>query len=422
MNIWFALSPEVQLALLFVLGTVVGGQINRGVYRLAWFPRLIGPWSPPHADAPPRRWFDRLPVIGWIGLRRESPVHGAGFWVRPLAIEFACGAGFAALYWWEMQRGLLPLPLRGLLLPDEVLLAQFFSHIVLLALMAVATFIDFDEKTIPDEITVPGALLGLILAACLPLSALPIGLPSVRPVTIEPLLLTSPLPWPQWLDGAKGLLIGIACLAAWCAALVPKTWTTRRGWSKALQYAAVSCFRSSWWWKYLLVFVVGSIGIASVWVLSGPWWKSLLSSLVGMAFGGGMIWAVRIVGSAVLDKEAMGFGDVTLMAMIGAFLGWQPSLLIFFMAPFAALFVSVALWLFTRRRDIAFGPYLCVAALFLIVRWSTVWHGWAEVIFRMGWFVPQMLAVCLVAMAALLLGWRKVEEFIFRLRYGDEGE
>ena len=174
MNIWFALPLVAQLALLFALGTVVGGQINRGVYRLAWFPRLIGPWSPPHSDAPPRRWFDRLPVVGWLGLRREAAIHGAGFWVRPMLIEIACGAGFAAMYWWELQRGLLPPALRGWVIFDEPIVAQYFSHIVLISLMAVATFIDFDEKTIPDEITVPGALLGLILAACLPLAALPI--------------------------------------------------------------------------------------------------------------------------------------------------------------------------------------------------------------------------------------------------------
>ena len=45
--------------------------------------------------------------------------------------------------------------------------------------------------------------------------------------------------------------------------------------------------------------------------------------------GGGIVWAVRIIASQALGVEAMGFGDVTLMCMIGAFVGWQPALLIF---------------------------------------------------------------------------------------------
>ena len=44
-----------------------------------------------------------------------------------------------------------------------------------MALMLVATFIDFDEKTIPDEITIPGTLLGLLFAALWPDSHLPVA-------------------------------------------------------------------------------------------------------------------------------------------------------------------------------------------------------------------------------------------------------
>ena len=62
-------------------------------------------------------------------------------------------------------------------------------------------------------------------------------------------------------------------------------------------------------------------------------WAALLTALVGMAAGGGMIWIVRVIGAATLGREAMGFGDVTLMSMIGAFVGWQGSLIVFFLAP-----------------------------------------------------------------------------------------
>ena len=81
--------------LIFALGAIVGGQLNRGIYRLAWYRRSIGPWSMPDPDAPPRRLLDRVPILGWLSLRRESSIHGAAFWVRPLLIELFTGVGFA---------------------------------------------------------------------------------------------------------------------------------------------------------------------------------------------------------------------------------------------------------------------------------------------------------------------------------------
>ena len=164
----------IRLALLFVIGVLIGRQLNRGIYCLAWFPRELGPWSPPPADAPRRRALDRVPVLGWWGLRREAPWHGAGYWIRPLLIELATGIGFAVLYWGEVdQRWLWP-TLPGLGAPASTTLhAQCLSHLILVSLMMVATFIDFDEQTIPDEITVTGAIVGLVLAVLLPAVALP---------------------------------------------------------------------------------------------------------------------------------------------------------------------------------------------------------------------------------------------------------
>ncbi len=117
------------------------------------------------------------------------------------------------------------------------------------------------------------------------------------------------------------------------------------------------------------------------------------------------MWAVRVVASGMLGQEAMGFGDVTLMAMIGAFLGWQPSLMVFFMAPFAGLFIAVAQWLFTGRKDIAYGPFLCAAAFVLVLCWRSVWERWGPV-FQLGLFIPAVVAVCVLLMAVLLGAYR----------------
>ena len=159
----------------------------------------------------------------------------------------------------------------------------------------------------------------------------------------------------------------------------------------------------------LFLAIFGAAAIAIGWHQGGDRWAGLLSALVGMAAGGGVVWAVRIIGSASLGREAMGFGDVTLMAMIGAFLGWQASLVVFFLAPFAAIVVGVFRLIFSRENEIPYGPFLCLAALGVIIYWNAIWsRTWG--IFSLGWIVPLMLAGCFALMPPLLFGWRMIKE------------
>jgi len=63
-----------------------------------------------------------------------------------------------------------------------------------------------------------------------------------------------------------------------------------------------------------------------------------------------------------LRKEAMGIGDVYLMAAIGGVLGWEAAVLVFFLAPFFGLVYGV--WNLVRRGDheVPYGPFLALAA------------------------------------------------------------
>jgi leader peptidase (prepilin peptidase) / N-methyltransferase len=119
--------------------------------------------------------------------------------------------------------------------------------------------------------------------------------------------------------------------------------------------------------------------------------------LLGWAVGGGLVWVVRFLGEKAFKREAMGFGDVTLLAMVGAFLGWQAAVLTFFLAPFFGLVPSLSKivmnvikrmsgqQLSSADREIPFGPYLSLAALTLVLTWPWLWKGWAQSRFEMFW-------------------------------------
>jgi leader peptidase (prepilin peptidase)/N-methyltransferase len=117
-------------------------------------------------------------------------------------------------------------------------------------------------------------------------------------------------------------------------------------------------------------------------------WNGLLAGLIGWGVGGALVWLVRFVGSVVARREAMGFGDVTLLAMIGAFMGWQFAVITFFLAPFFGLAQSVfrlvrigikrgfGKQVSQSENEIPFGPYLSMAAVILVLFWTQIWSHW----------------------------------------------
>lgn len=122
--------------------------------------------------------------------------------------------------------------------------------------------------------------------------------------------------------------------------------------------------------------------------------ESLKVGGVGLLVGGLLVAVVRFLGTLAFRREAMGFGDVTLLAMVGAFLGWQGAVLTFFLAPFFGLahagwkLVNLAWkWASGRRssgsdHELPFGPYLSMAAAGLVLGWPWFWRGYGETLFE----------------------------------------
>lgn len=425
MNAFFALPLELRLAIVFAAGCSVAGLINWGIYRLAYRTRPISPWGPAVAEAGKRTWGDRLPIYGWISLRREARWHGPRFWVRPLLVELGTGALWAFLYWWEVAEQAIVPPLGALAPPgafpadlEIAVHAEVLAHMVLAALMLVASFIDIDEKIIPDAVTVPGTLLGLIAAAVFPWSLLPADAwfdAVLARQQVDFLRISSPHPWPALFEAAPNtmsLWIALAVWLGWCFALLPRRMRTRHGWRRAFRLFFARMWREPATWTIAVLAVLGGGAIAAAWWWLAPaGWAGLLSALVGLAAGGGITWIVRILGSLALRREAMGFGDVTLMAMIGAFVGWQTSLLIFFLAPFAGLFIGGFQMIMRRGQEIPYGPFLCVATLAAIIGWADLWQ-WARDIFEMGTLLLAILAACMLLPLVMLNLWRLLREAV----------
>jgi len=98
----------------------------------------------------------------------------------------------------------------------------------------------------------------------------------------------------------------------------------------------------------------------------GPGMISPLESLLGILAGGGSLFLVAWGYQLVTQREGMGGGDIKLLAMIGAFIGWKGVLLTIFIASLTGTLAGMAL-IFRRRGDmklaVPFGPFLAVGAI-----------------------------------------------------------
>jgi leader peptidase (prepilin peptidase)/N-methyltransferase len=123
-----------------------------------------------------------------------------------------------------------------------------------------------------------------------------------------------------------------------------------------------------WWWG-------GSIeGVPPRWL------QAMGASMWGYLVGGGIVWAVRILGTVGFGREAMGLGDVHLLEAVGAVLGWFVPVVAFFIAPFLGLAWAAWSILWGRmggtRRELPYGPHLAVAVVAVFLCRPLVMAGW----------------------------------------------
>lgn len=254
----------IEIALAFLAGLLIGSFLNVCVFRL---PRDLSVVKPARSFCPfceeTIAWYDNIPVLSYILLRAKCRHCGAHIPLRYPAVELATAIAFAGCV---AAFGPTPAALKYAL----------FSAIMITLIAS-----DFEERILPDEFTIGGAVAGLIVAWFVPLR------------------------------GEFALF------------LVPYTW--------------------------------------------GPRWVSVVESLIGGAVSSGSIWLAGFLYEKIRHREGLGFGDVKMIFMIGAFLGLPAALLTLIAASLIGA-VGGLLFIHFSGKDastyeLPFGSFLGAAAL-----------------------------------------------------------
>ncbi|HAJ57712.1 MAG TPA: prepilin peptidase [Candidatus Omnitrophica bacterium] len=243
-------------AFVFLFGICIGSFLNVCIYRMGREESVVRPGSHCPNCKKPIRPKDNIPLLSYILLRGRCRDCGQRISARYFFVELITGLLFLALYY------RFGLSIQGL------------AYCLLVSGLIIATFVDFDFRIIPDEVSVGGIITGLVISFILPS-----------------------------LHNAPTHLLG------------------------------------------------------------------LFKSFLGVLVGGGILWLLGCLGDFIFKKESMGGGDVKLLAMIGAFLGWQIALLSLPVASLVGAVVGVIIKLKTKESVIAFGPYLALGAVICIF-WS----------------------------------------------------
>lgn len=353
-------------------------------------------------------------VVGWIVARAvarlvEVPSRpgSAGGGVVDAVVIAGCAAAAAGLWWWEgCAGGQMPAGIPTADVARTTLAWRWAGHVVLLGFLAAATWVDFRDRVIPDAITLPGVLAGLAWIGLEPDALLPVARTVPRSFAAplfeaDVLGMCGPLRGadvPAWLGAAPtlvGLGVGAALFLAW--------------WLGCTAPAAEGPSGRRWVDPRWPALAVGLGGIGLAWWRGGDHWAALLSALAGMAVGVILVWTTRIGASRALGREAVGFGDVTLMAVIGSWLGWQAALLVCCAGVLVGLAHGIWQFVLARSNELPFGPSLCAGAAIVVVLWRPLWARVAPV-FERPLEVAAVAAAVIVLTAVTLAAWWRLRD------------
>ena len=131
--------------------------------------------------------------------------------------------------------------------------------------------------------------------------------------------------------------------------------------------------------------IVIGLAAASLFSLNGLSWKD---SLIGMIIGGGLLYLIGVSYEWLRKKEGMGMGDVKLLAMIGAWMGYMALPYIILISSLTGIIIGGGSLLLTRRdlgQRIPFGPFLVLGTLmtlFFQIELKALWLSYLNLMGR----------------------------------------
>lgn len=235
--------------LVFIFGTIIGSFLNVCIYRIPLGRSIVRPGSSCCNCGKLIQWFDNIPLLSYLILKGKCRHCSAAISFRYFLVEMITALSGV-----------------GLLLHFSLSVA-FVVYFIYACALIIVVFVDIERREIPDEISIPGIFVGILL-----------------------MMLVN--------YGSPRMLL-----------------------------------------------------------------DSALNSILGAIVGWGSMFLLAVVGELIFRKEALGGGDMKLMAMIGAFLGWKLVLLTFFISPLLGTVAGIVVMIRHKENVIAYGPYLALGSI-----------------------------------------------------------
>jgi leader peptidase (prepilin peptidase) / N-methyltransferase len=252
-----------------LFGLIIGSFLNVCIYRIPLGKSVVFPGSGCPRCGKAIRFYDNIPVISFLLLRGKCRNCGEAISIQYPLVELMTGIAFYSCgKAWEFT-------------------PATFVNTIFLSVVIVLVFTDFNHRILPNVLTIPGIIVGILLSS-FQMPACYSDILSVR-IAVLPLFKNPP------------------------AAL--------------------------------------------------PW----VGSILGAIIGGGILLIVGLAYEKLRKKQGLGMGDVKMMAMVGAFLGWRLALLTIFAGSLIGTLIGIFLMLFRNmnlQTKLAFGVFLGIGAAF----------------------------------------------------------
>ncbi len=118
-----------------------------------------------------------------------------------------------------------------------------------------------------------------------------------------------------------------------------------------------------------MLMIVGILTSFFNFMLGDTVFQRILNSFIGFFAGGGSLFVIAVIGKWLFKKDAMGGGDIKLMAGVGAFIGWEKVLFAIFLGSLFGSIVGIFLILLKKiikKQEIAVGPYLALGSYIVL--------------------------------------------------------